>query len=210
MYLSQRWTARTHKLGIGLRACGAGLLALLLAGCSPNSGRTAAPANADRAQSTTSEKTAKDANMKTEKAMFGAGCFWGVEETFRQLPGVVSTAVGYAGGKMVNPTYKDVCTDKTGHAEVVLIEYDPQKVSYDQLLDIFWKSHDPTLLNRQGPDVGTQYRTAIFTFPPEQEKLARESKARQTASGRYKRPIVTTIEPAPAFYKAEDYHQQYL
>ena len=145
-----------------------------------------------------------------EKAMFGAGCFWGVEAAFRQVPGVVATAVGYAGGHLANPTYKDVCTDGTGHAEVVQVEYDPSKVGYDDLLKVFWENHDPTQLNRQGPDVGTQYRSAIFVDGPEQEAAARASKEAQETSGRFRRPIVTQIEPAPDFWRAEEYHQQYL
>jgi len=145
-----------------------------------------------------------------EKAMFGAGCFWGVEAEFRRTPGVRETAVGYAGGTVPNPTYEQVCTDRTGHAEVVLVEYDPNEVSYDQLLQVFWNSHDPTTLNRQGPDVGTQYRSVIFYFSPEQEAAARASKEALDASGKFGRPIVTEIQPAPEFYRAEEYHQQYL
>jgi peptide-methionine (S)-S-oxide reductase len=145
-----------------------------------------------------------------EKATFAAGCFWGVEAAFRQVPGVVDAAVGYTGGRLDNPTYEDVCTDRTGHAEAVDVEFDPARVSYDKLLDVFWENHDPTTLNRQGPDVGTQYRSAIFFHSPEQEKAARESKARQEANGRYRRPIVTEIAPAPKFWRAEDYHQRYL
>ena len=145
-----------------------------------------------------------------EKATFGAGCFWGVEATFRQIPGVTSTAVGYMGGTLNNPTYKDVCTDRTGHAEVVQVEYDPSKVSYDELLAVFWANHDPTQLNRQGPDVGTQYRSVIFFHNPQQEAAAKASKEKLQASGHYKRPIVTAIVPAEEFWRAEDYHQQYL
>src|ERR1700720_3270309 len=144
------------------------------------------------------------------KATFGAGCFWGVEATFRQLPGVISTRVGYTGGNTPNPTYKQVCTDTTGHAEAVEIDYDPAKLSYDKLLDVFWENHDPTTLNRQGPDVGTQYRSAIFFHTPEQEAAAKASKEALSKSGRLKRPIVTEIQPAPEFWQAEDYHQQYL
>jgi len=146
----------------------------------------------------------------TEKATFGAGCFWGVEAAFRQVKGVKATAVGYAGGTTKNPTYKEVCTDATGHAEVVQVEYDPAEVTYDVLLGVFWVSHDPTQLNRQGPDVGAQYRSVIFFHTPEQEAAARESKAALEASGRFRRPIVTEILPAPEFWLAEDYHQQYL
>lgn len=148
--------------------------------------------------------------MTTEKAMFGAGCFWGVEETFRKLPGVVSTAVGYAGGTKDNPSYEDVCSDETGHAEVVQLEFDPSQISYDQLLDVFWSNHNPTTLNRQGPDVGTQYRSVIFYYSPEQKAAAEKSKAQLAGSAKLNRPIVTKIEPAPKFWRAEEYHQQYL
>ena len=145
-----------------------------------------------------------------EKATFGAGCFWGVEVKFRQIPGVTDAAVGYAGGKFENPTYEDVCTDRTGHAEVVQVTFDPAKVGYDQLLEVFWGSHDPTTLNRQGPDHGTQYRSVIFFHSPEQEAAARASKEKQQASGRFKKPIVTEIARASTFYRAEEYHQRYL
>ena len=145
-----------------------------------------------------------------EKATFAAGCFWGVEATFRQLPGVISTRVGYIGGQLPNPTYKDVCTDRTGHAEAVEVEYDRAKVSYEQLLNVFWENHDPTQLNRQGPDWGTQYRSAIFFHTPEQESVANASKEVLGKSGRFSKPIVTRIVPATTFYEAEDYHQQYL
>lgn len=148
--------------------------------------------------------------METEKATFGAGCFWGIEVTFGQIDGVTGTAVGFMGGKTENPSYEDVCTDTSGHAEVVQVEFDPQKVSYEQLLDVFWRSHDPTQVNRQGPDVGTQYRSAIFVHSPEQEEIARRSKAEHEREGRFKRPIATEIEPAASFYRAEDYHQRYL
>jgi peptide-methionine (S)-S-oxide reductase len=144
------------------------------------------------------------------KATFAAGCFWGVEATFRQLPGVISTRVGYTGGRTENPTYKDVCTDTTGHAEAVQVEFDPAKISYDKLLDVFWENHDPTQLNRQGPDWGKQYRSAIFFHSPEQEAEAKGSKAKLEAAHRFSKPIVTQIVPAVEFYEAEDYHQQYL
>jgi peptide-methionine (S)-S-oxide reductase len=144
------------------------------------------------------------------KATFAAGCFWGVEATFRQIPGVTSTRVGYTGGEMKDPTYKDVCTDRTGHAEAVEVSYEPEKVSYEVLLNTFWENHDPTQLNRQGPDFGSQYRSAIFYHSPEQGQAARESKEKLEKSGKFSRPIVTQIAPAVTFYEAEDYHQQYL
>jgi len=145
-----------------------------------------------------------------EKATFAAGCFWGVEAAFRQMKGVTATTVGYTGGTLKNPTYQDVCTDRTGHAEAVQVEYDPSQVSYDDLLRVFWENHDPTQLNRQGPDFGTQYRSAIFFHDAQQEAAARASKEKLETSGRYKRPIVTQIVPAAEFYRAEEYHQQYL
>jgi peptide-methionine (S)-S-oxide reductase len=146
----------------------------------------------------------------TELATFGAGCFWGVEVTFRNVKGVKDAVVGYLGGTLPNPTYKDVCTGRTGHAEVVQVTYDPAEVSYDELLNVFWDNHNPTTLNRQGPDVGSQYRSAIFYHSPEQKQTAEKSKAQLSASGRFSRPIVTEITPASAFYPAEDYHQRYL
>jgi len=148
--------------------------------------------------------------MATEVATFAAGCFWGVEATFRQIPGVLSTRVGYTGGTLDNPTYKAVCTDRTGHAEAVEITYDPGRVSYDALLNVFWENHDPTQLNRQGPDFGTQYRTVIFYHSQAQHDAAVASKAALEKSGRWSRPIVTQIVPAETFWPAEDYHQQYL
>jgi peptide-methionine (S)-S-oxide reductase len=144
-----------------------------------------------------------------QKATFGAGCFWGAEAAFRQLKGVVSTSVGYMGGTLENPTYEDVCTDKTGHAEVVEVLYDPAQISYEDLLEVFWKIHDPTTLNRQGPDWGTQYRSVIFYHTPEQEAAARASKESLERFGKFKRKIVTQIEPASEFWRAEEYHQQY-
>jgi len=145
-----------------------------------------------------------------ELATFGAGCFWGVEVAFRNVSGVKDALVGYLGGTLANPTYKDVCTGRTGHAEVVQVQYDPGEVSYDRLLDVFWENHDPTTLNRQGPDVGTQYRSAIFYHTPQQKATAEASKARLEASGRLRRPVVTEITEASTFYPAEDYHQRYL
>ncbi|MDH3919206.1 MAG: peptide-methionine (S)-S-oxide reductase MsrA [Rhodospirillales bacterium] len=146
----------------------------------------------------------------TEKATFAAGCFWGIEAAFRRVDGVVSTAVGYSGGEFESPTYEDVCSGQTGHAEAVQLEFDPAKVSYDQLLELFWEIHDPTTLNRQGPDIGSQYRSAIFFHGPGQEAAARASKERQVAAGRFGNPIVTEIIPAATFWRAEDYHQQYF
>jgi peptide-methionine (S)-S-oxide reductase len=144
------------------------------------------------------------------KATFAAGCFWGVEEAFRQIKGVTSTTVGYTGGTVKDPTYQDVCAGRTGHAEAVEVEFDPAQVSYEQLLSVFWQSHDPTTLNRQGPDVGTQYRSAIYFHDAAQEASARESKAVLEKMNVFKGPIVTQITPATDFYRAEDYHQQYL
>jgi peptide-methionine (S)-S-oxide reductase len=144
------------------------------------------------------------------KAIFAAGCFWGVEATFRQLPGVSSTRVGYTGGQTANPTYKEVCTDRTGHAEAVEVTYDPAQLPYEKLLDVFWENHDPTQVNRQGPDFGTQYRTAIFFTTPDQEAAARASKSALENSHRFSKPIATQIVPAVTFFEAEDYHQQYL
>lgn len=144
----------------------------------------------------------------TEKASFAAGCFWGVEAAFRQIKGVLATTVGYEGGTFPNPTYRDVCTDRTGHAETVEVDYDPARVSYEDLLKVFWENHNPTTLNRQGPDVGTQYRSAIFYHTPEQQAAALASKEEEQK--KHKRPIVTQIVPATQFYRAEDYHQQYL
>jgi peptide-methionine (S)-S-oxide reductase len=143
-----------------------------------------------------------------ETAIFGAGCFWGVEEAFRQLPGVIKTEVGYTGGRTDNPTYRDVCSHGTGHAEVVRVEFDPSLVSYDQLLSIFWEEHDPTQLNRQGPDFGDQYRSVIFTNSDEQREQALASLEKERP--KHRRPIVTQIVPAEPFWPAEDYHQQYL
>jgi len=145
-----------------------------------------------------------------EKALFGAGCFWGVEDFFLQVPGVSDAVSGYAGGTTQNPTYKQVCAGDTYHAEVVEVTFDPEKVSYAALVDLFFKMHNPTQLNRQGPDFGTQYRSVIFTHGPEQARIAADRLEAAKASGRYKSPIVTQIEPAPAFWRAEDYHQRYL
>jgi peptide-methionine (S)-S-oxide reductase len=146
----------------------------------------------------------------TELATFAAGCFWGVEVKFRMIPGVLDAAVGYSNGHTENPTYKDVCTDTTGHAEVVQVTFDPAKLSYETLVDAFWQMHDPTQMNRQGPDFGKQYRSAIFTHSPEQEAIAKKSKAALEASKQFSKPIATEITPAGTFYRAEEYHQRYL
>ncbi len=143
-------------------------------------------------------------------ATFGAGCFWGVEATFRQIPGVIEALVGYEGGHVDDPGYKLVCTGTTGHAEVVQVEYDPEQVSYEQLLDVFWGCHNPTQVNRQGPDRGTQYRTVIFYHDEEQQRLAEASKQMLDESDRYSEPIATEIVPASTFWKAEEYHQRYF
>jgi peptide-methionine (S)-S-oxide reductase len=144
----------------------------------------------------------------TEKAIFGAGCFWGIEAEFRKVEGVIEVTSGYSGGHTENPAYGDVCSGATGHAEVIEVEYDPSKVSYEELLELFWKEHDPTQLNRQGPDVGTQYRSVIFFVTPEQETAAHASK--EKAQERFRKPIVTEIRPASEFYRAEEYHQRYF
>jgi peptide-methionine (S)-S-oxide reductase len=145
-----------------------------------------------------------------ETATFGAGCFWGVEARFQQVPGVTETAVGYEGGTLDNPSYKDVCTDQTGHAEVVQLKFDPAKVSYRKLLDLFFELHDPTQFNRQGPDWGTQYRSVVFYHSPEQETAAKETIERLTREKKYRKPIVTQVVPAGNFWRAEEYHQKYL
>jgi len=152
--------------------------------------------------------TPEDRHMAT--ATFGAGCFWGVEAAFRRIEGVTDAAVGYAGGRTDNPTYRDVCSHGTGHAEVVQVEYDPARVSYETLLEAFWEMHDPTQVNRQGPDVGDQYRSVIFFHTPEQEQKATQSKQGLETGHLLKRPIATLIQPAPTFWRAEEYHQRYL
>ncbi len=148
--------------------------------------------------------------MNTKTATFGAGCFWGVEAAYRQLDGVIATAVGYMGGAVQNPTYQQVCSNTTGHAEVVQVEYDPERVSYSELLDIFWSNHDPTQLNRQGPDIGSQYRSVVFFYDAEQESEARASIDELTSSAGLSAPVVTQVVPAETFWRAEEYHQQYL
>ncbi|MCZ6670623.1 MAG: peptide-methionine (S)-S-oxide reductase MsrA [Acidobacteria bacterium] len=148
--------------------------------------------------------------MNTEKATFAAGCFWGVEAVFRNVPGVTDVTVGYTGGSAIDPSYQEVCAGTTGHAEAILVTFDPETVSFEKLMEVFWESHDPTTLNRQGPDIGSQYRSAVFFHTPEQEKVAARSKEELSRSGRLARPIATEITPAGRFFPAEEYHQRYL
>lgn len=148
--------------------------------------------------------------MNTEKATFAAGCFWGVEAVFRNVPGVTDVTVGYTGGSAIDPSYQEVCAGTTGHAEAILVTFDPETVSFEKLMEVFWESHDPTTLNRQGPDIGSQYRSAVFFHTPEQEKVAARSKEELSRSGRLARPIATEISPAGHFFPAEEYHQRYL
>lgn len=154
--------------------------------------------------------SAEEGLVKTEKATFAAGCFWGVESAFRQMDGVIDAQVGYTGGKTAEPTYREVCSGNTGHAEAIEVTFDPVKVSYDKLLNLFWRMHDPTQVNRQGPDIGTQYRSAVFYHSPEQKAAAEASKATLDKSGKHKKPVATQIVPAAPFYRAEEYHQRYF
>jgi peptide-methionine (S)-S-oxide reductase len=170
----------------------------------PKTPTSAAPATATP---TTADQPAQ---VTAQHAIFGAGCFWGPELRFSKLPGVIDAEVGYTGGRTLNPTYKEVCNDETGHVEVVRVKFDPAKVTYTRLLEEFFAMHDPTQVNRQGPDFGTQYRTAVFTTTPDQADQAKAFVATLAASGKFSKPIATTIEPAPTFYRAEDYHQDYL
>ena len=172
--------------------------ALLVTGCSAVAGERDMPGSVITGDA-----------LRNDTAMFAAGCFWGVEAAFRAVAGVTATTVGYTGGHLDNPTYRDVCADTTGHAEAVLVEYDPAQVSYRQLLDVFWRIHDPTTPDRQGPDIGSQYRSAIFYTSAAQRDSARASKAALEASGRLGRPIVTEVTPASRFWVAEEYHQRY-
>lgn len=208
-------------MNLGMRLVGLGVFCAAMAGggCGPGGGAGGGAGQSPKPATVASHEAAPGAmspaapttkDMKMAEAMFGAGCFWGVEELFRKVPGVLETEVGFAGGKTEKPTYKQVCYEGTGHAEVVHFKYDPTVVSYDQLLDLFWRNHDPTQVNRQGPDYGDQYRTVVFYYSPEQQKAAEASKAALGASGKYKRPIATQIVPAATFWKAEDYHQKYL
>jgi peptide-methionine (S)-S-oxide reductase len=145
-----------------------------------------------------------------EKATFGAGCFWGIEHAFRKVEGVQEAPVGYAGGTTEDPTYEQVCSGKTGHTEVVQVEYDPDKVTYEELLEVFWGLHDPTTLNRQGPDIGTQYRSAIYYHSPEQEAAAKKAISALEENGRFRNPVVTELAPIDNYYMGEDYHQRYF
>jgi peptide-methionine (S)-S-oxide reductase len=204
---------RTAKPRVPYAAAALVFALALAGGCRPEQGANVMtdPDQAAGGAGKAREDTPSDPAATTETATFAAGCFWGVEATFRKVPGVVDAAVGYSGGHLDNPTYQDVCTDKTGHAEAVRVIYDPSKVSYDDLLEVFWNCHDPTTPNRQGPDVGTQYRSAVFFHSPEQEAAAKASKQRLQASGPYKgRTVVTEITPAATFWRAEEYHQRYL
>lgn len=184
---------------------GLAVVSAALGGCA-NQDAPAAPANATATQPGVEGRTMSN----VEVATFGAGCFWGVEAEFAKVPGVVSTAVGFCGGKSPDPSYREVCSHTTGHAEVVEIKFDPSKVTYQELVDIFFELHDPTTLNRQGPDVGDQYRSVIFFHSPEQEKIAKATKERLAKSGEFRDPIVTQIVKAEPFYRAEEYHQKYF
>lgn len=193
-----------------------GLTVLLLiagiaaAGCSQAGRAENSGPNPEGPSPSEAKDEGEDTAMKTATATFAAGCFWGVEQAFRDVKGVADTAVGYTGGTTKNPTYEQVCAKTTGHAEAVRVEFDPAVISYEQLLEVFWKIHDPTQKNRQGPDIGSQYRSAIFYHTPEQAQAARASKSRLEASGRLGRPVATEITPAAEFYRAEEYHQRYL
>ena len=204
------WISRVFSLLVLMTAGG-------LAGCTGPEGEPVASAGADAAtaEAASTATVSKTASLtqpaaQTETAVFGAGCFWGVESTFRKVPGVLKTEVGYAGGTTERPTYEQICYERTGHAEVVRVEYDPAKVDYQKLLEVFFENHDPTTLNRQGPDYGDQYRSVVFAQSAEQERLAAAEKARRDASGDYVGPIVTAIQPAVRFWPAEGYHQQYF
>jgi peptide-methionine (S)-S-oxide reductase len=203
----------THVTSVVLAASITVLIALAAIGCDSSPSRTdpsASAAGPDQPKATPTAASGKETNVKTETALFGAGCFWGVESSFRKVPGVLATATGYAGGKTDHPTYKEVCSDATGHAEVVQVVFDPEKVSYQKLLEVFFENHDPTTVDRQGPDYGNQYRSVIFYNGADQQRLALAEKIKRNASGEYVGPIVTAVDAAPPFWKAEDYHQQYF
>lgn len=196
---------RTVTTGLGVAAALALAISVAFAGCTA---RTEARQAETTAQ--TNDEGSGEREMATETATFGAGCFWGVEERFRCTEGVLDTEVGYAGGHTQNPTYEQVCSHTTGHAEVVQLQYDPEKISYEELLAIFFGMHDPTQVNRQGPDVGDQYRSVIFCHTEAQKQAAEKMKAALDESGEYSRPIATQIQPAPKFWPAEEYHQEYF
>ncbi|MFW5866637.1 MAG: peptide-methionine (S)-S-oxide reductase MsrA [Armatimonadota bacterium] len=192
--------------GLGVIAAATLVVSVAFAGCA----YTAAQDEAQPQATQTTNEGSGEREMATETATFGAGCFWGVEERFRTTPGVTDTEVGYAGGQTENPTYKQVCSHATGHAEVVQLQYDPEQISYEELLRIFFEMHDPTQIDRQGPDVGDQYRSVIFYHTDEQKQAAEAMKAELDEGDQYSRPIATTIQPAPKFWPAEDYHQEYF
>ncbi len=197
-----RTTLGARALGLGVLAAMALAVSVAFAGCTTQG-------NA-QTQATQTDEGAGEVEVATETATFGAGCFWGVEERFRQTEGVVDTEVGYAGGHTQSPTYEDVCSHRTGHAEVVRLKYDPEKVGYEDLLRVFFAMHDPTQVNRQGPDVGDQYRSVIFYHTEAQGEAAQKIKAQLDGTDEYAHPIATAIEPAPTFWPAEDYHQEYF
>lgn len=195
---------------VGLTVSLIGLTGLIGGGCNEKQEEAATMGHCNTPKTLASTVGKASPSGKTASAVFGAGCFWGVESTFRSVEGVLETAVGYAGGHTKNPTYKQVCSDRTGHAEVVKVIYDPARVSYEKLLDVFWSCHDPTTPNRQGPDIGSQYRSIIMVADDEQKAAAESSKKRLDASGKFRKPIVTEIVPVGTFYPAEEYHQQYF
>jgi peptide-methionine (S)-S-oxide reductase len=203
-----RQTGKAFRWSIGWAIVLVSVSALWMGSCRKET--VAMDANAPATNNETAEIRAKVEDGAYRKATFAAGCFWGVESAFRQVDGVVSTQVGYTGGHEGSPTYREVCSGRTGHAEAVEVVYDPEQVSYDRLLEVFWSIHDPTTLNRQGPDVGSQYRSAVFTHSDRQHETAEESRDRREASGEVRGEIVTEITPAETFWRAEEYHQQYF
>ncbi len=210
--MRRTWTSGDAKLAVFVLACS--VIFAFAAGCSYSysAAQSAAAAEPLGKQASSKENPfkGKEIPVSAEKATFAAGCFWGVEATFRKTPGVVDTAVGYTGGKVDNPTYKQVCSGRTAHAEAVEVIFDPEKTSYEKLLEVFWSCHDPTTPNRQGPDIGHQYRSAIFYHSEEQKNAAEVSKEQLDRSGKLRRPVVTEIVPAATFWRAEEYHQRYL
>jgi peptide-methionine (S)-S-oxide reductase len=203
------WGREAERMRESVGKMTLGVLVLILTVPGLGCGDQSEEARASGARGGEVNTTMETKNENTEKAVFAAGCFWGVEASFRKLSGVVSTRVGYTGGKTKDPTYREVCGDRTGHAEAVEVVYDPDKVSYRELLDLFWSIHDPTQVNRQGPDVGSQYRSAIFYLGDDQARIAGESKEKLEKSGKHRRRVATEIVAATEFYPAEDYHQQY-